>query len=238
MPAARWGTVARGTALLAGCAAAIAGAWALTRDLLLPVVGQDVTAVSLDRGLGALWSAALLGCVLWLALGTALTIASRLADELSPAHPATGALSSLARRGSPRLLRRLVVGLLGVAAATGTAGPAPADPADRPTGAGVSGLALPDRTTGTPHRTTGTPGRDDRAPAPVVVVRPGDSLWSIAAARLPPGASDRVVTVAWHRLHHANVGRLGPDPDLILPGVRLDVPALADHPAPDREEPS
>ena len=69
-----------------------------------------------------------------------------------------------------------------------------------------------------------------------VVVRPGDSLWSNAEGLLGPAADDAEVTAAWHRLHHANRSRVG-DPDLILPGQHLVVPAPIASPAPDREEP-
>jgi nucleoid-associated protein YgaU len=73
-----------------------------------------------------------------------------------------------------------------------------------------------------------------------VVVRGGDSLWSIAADLLSSQAggrvTDRDITVAWHRLHAANAGRVGPDPDLILPGTRLAVPAPSEQFPSDREE--
>lgn len=38
--------------------------------------------------------------------------------------------------------------------------------------------------------------------------------------------TDQEVTAAWHRLHRANAERIGPDPDLVLPGTRLVVPEL------------
>ena len=66
-----------------------------------------------------------------------------------------------------------------------------------------------------------------------VVVRRGDSLWSIATDLLPAGADAPDVTEAWHRLHRANTARIGADPDLILPGTRLVVPGQL---APHREE--
>jgi nucleoid-associated protein YgaU len=57
------------------------------------------------------------------------------------------------------------------------------------------------------------------------VVQPGDSLWSISAARLGPGATDAEVEQAWQALWRANRATVGADPDLIEPGQRLDVPA-------------
>jgi nucleoid-associated protein YgaU len=63
------------------------------------------------------------------------------------------------------------------------------------------------------------------APSPdTVVVRRGDCLWTIAAAHLPPGASDAEIAAAWPRWYLANRTTIGSDPDLILPGQRLAVP--------------
>lgn len=56
------------------------------------------------------------------------------------------------------------------------------------------------------------------------VVRPGESLWSIAADALGPGAEDADIARAWPRIHALNVGLIGPDPDLIHPGQTLDLP--------------
>jgi nucleoid-associated protein YgaU len=58
-----------------------------------------------------------------------------------------------------------------------------------------------------------------------VVVRPGDTLWSIAASRLGPGTpTDAAVDAAWRRLYAHNRSTVGPRPDLIHPGARLRMP--------------
>lgn len=57
-----------------------------------------------------------------------------------------------------------------------------------------------------------------------VVVHRGDSLWSIAAAHLGPGATSAEIALAWPRWHTANHDRIGPDPDRLLPGTRLTPP--------------
>jgi len=79
----------------------------------------------------------------------------------------------------------------------------------------VSGLPLPDRPIiGAPPTPLGDP---------TVTVRPGDTLWGLAAAALPDDASAAHIaeaTRAWHRLNHDVIG---PDPDLILPGQVLKV---------------
>ena len=64
---------------------------------------------------------------------------------------------------------------------------------------------------------------EDRS-APSVVVRPGDSLWSISEERLGPNASPRRVMNCAERIHVLNRERIGPDPDLVLAGQVLSVP--------------
>ena len=128
-----------------------------------------------------------------------------------------------------RLVSRLgTEGPLSVArltAGTSVVGSAVADtgPASPPTSA-LAGLPLPDRTVGAGPATPAPRAAVLSRPR-VVVVRPGDSLWTIAAHLLGPGADDTEVTAAWHRLHAANRSRVG-DPDLIHPGQRLLVPEL------------
>ncbi|MFZ2013701.1 MAG: LysM domain-containing protein, partial [Nocardioides sp.] len=78
----------------------------------------------------------------------------------------------------------------------------------------------PDRAVAPPRPTPPRP--PERAHA--VVVRPGDSLWSIAAHDLGPGAGDAEIADRWHALYAANRGRIGPDPDLVEPGLRLLLP--------------
>lgn len=56
------------------------------------------------------------------------------------------------------------------------------------------------------------------------VVRPGDSLWTIASAVL--GTEDPVpVARYWARIHRANREVIGPDPDLLHPGQKLTLPS-------------
>jgi hypothetical protein len=116
----------------------------------------------------------------------------------------------------------------------------------------LDGLALPDRVTGAGAPAVApavvlraqpaeTPRNAPAGPAPpkaaragetpaAVTVRPGDSLWSIAAGLLGPGASDAQVARAWHRIAALNAAQLGPDPDLIHPGTRLSIPDLHHRP--------
>jgi nucleoid-associated protein YgaU len=58
-----------------------------------------------------------------------------------------------------------------------------------------------------------------------VVVRPGDTLWGIAARHLPPGACNAGIAREWPRWYQANRRVVGADPDLIRPGQHLRPPA-------------
>jgi hypothetical protein len=56
-------------------------------------------------------------------------------------------------------------------------------------------------------------------------VEPGDTLWDIAATHLEPTVdSPAEVHRYWQQIYRANRPAIGPDPDLIHPGTRLDVP--------------
>jgi nucleoid-associated protein YgaU len=76
----------------------------------------------------------------------------------------------------------------------------------------LDGLPLPDRIT----------AREVTSPL-TVRVQVGDTLWGIAAARLPPGAAPAVVDQGWRRIYRHNRSAVGPDPDLLTPGMRLRV---------------
>jgi nucleoid-associated protein YgaU len=57
-----------------------------------------------------------------------------------------------------------------------------------------------------------------------ITVRPGDSLWRIAARALPRDTAPAVVERSWHRWYAANRGVIGADPNLIQPGQQLTPP--------------
>lgn len=158
----------------------------------------------------------------WLLLGLTLEIA--LAIGRAPAS-ATARIPGALR---PRLARSLVGMAIGAAVVGGSAG-AGALPAE-PTAAvsAVDAVASP----------AWRPGPPVVRPQPIalgpgwaaadlsgthVVVR-GDSLWSIAAAHLGPGAGDDEVAAEWPRWYAVNRDLIGPDPDLILPGQVLTAP--------------
>jgi nucleoid-associated protein YgaU len=59
-------------------------------------------------------------------------------------------------------------------------------------------------------------------------VRPGDSLWCIAATTLARRTGERPtsgdIARFWPTIHQENRDVIGDDPDLILPGQRLTLP--------------
>lgn len=63
------------------------------------------------------------------------------------------------------------------------------------------------------------------SPQEGVVVLRGDTLWSIAARHLGPGANAAEITAEWHRWLSTNRDVIGADPNLILPGQELLPPA-------------
>jgi hypothetical protein len=196
--------------------------WALPHPLEAAPAGPTgpvVTALGL-----AAWA---LCC--YLALVLALTA---LTQVRGCARCAGVLLSGLA----PTAVRRVAAGLLGVGlllGGTGTAGatepvrpPATSDAAGYDWRPGVqppvaSVPAVP------PTATPSAPTRSTPAPPPeTVTVRPGDTLWELAAAELP-GADARAVARAWPSWWTANRAVIGDDPDLLHPGQQLVRPSQA-----------
>lgn len=60
-----------------------------------------------------------------------------------------------------------------------------------------------------------------------VVVRPGDSLWAIAARHLPSSAGPEDIAAAWPLWFAANRRLIGPDPDRLEVGMVLQAPRPA-----------
>ncbi len=119
----------------------------------------------------------------------------------------------LVRAVTPRVLRRaLFAGAAGALALS----PVQADQAVTPTRHDVAGLRLPDRPIASPPHVGAGP--------PAVVVRPGDTLWAIAARSLPASATNAQIADACARWHAANRDVIGDDPDLIFPTQRLTPP--------------
>jgi len=101
-----------------------------------------------------------------------------------------------------------------------TSGPKTTTPAiSRPPGSG-SGPA----SSGPNPGPGASPGRGEQS----VVVRPGDSLWDIAARQLGPNSGDDRIAVLWPHWYAANRQVIGDDPSLIRPGQHLVAPRNPD----------
>ncbi len=61
----------------------------------------------------------------------------------------------------------------------------------------------------------------------LVVVNPGDSLWSISQQRLHPNAIAQQISNEAGRIYELNRSRIGDDPNLIFPGQELLAPPAA-----------
>jgi nucleoid-associated protein YgaU len=190
--------------------------------------------------------------VAWLLLTAALTAGTCLRGRLG-----TGCTAVL-RRTAPAAVRRAVAVALGVGVALGAAAPAGAAAPPRPAAASspapasspgpAQALDWPAPAPDTqaldwpvaPVPGTAAAGPDRPAPTGVgasVVVRRGDSLWRLAADRLPADATDADVAAAWPAWWSANRAVLGDDPDLLHPGQRLVVPPPTGGPAGDAPAP-
>ena len=159
--------------------------------------------------LGQWCTLVLLGCAVWAWLVTLAV--------LLEAVRAGGPVAEH-RRCLPTAYRRLVLSACGLALTGGAFSPALATPG--PIHLVPPHITAVATTAPTPaHASTPAPGLTDD-----IVVRPGDSLWRLAAERLPGDADDATIAHTWQRLYAANHDVVGADPDLILPGQRLARP--------------
>lgn len=196
------------------------------------VAGRDLSPATATLDRLVILGSALALAVCWLRL--VLGVLAGVLSCLTTGRGVVGArLARVAAFLGSRWVHGLTVAAVGVALAQAPA--AAADPGGGRTApswaAGTTGLPLPDRASADPtprprHAVPST--QQEQRRTRTVQVRPGDSLWSIAAGLLPAGASDAAVHLAWRRIAAANAEVLGPDPDLIFPGTALRVPAL-DH---------
>ena len=178
-------------------------------------LGPEAAGASSDLR-GESFPAALLGlgCLVQLALSSwvLLTVGLSLLHAPPP----------LVRAVAPRLLRRALfagtAGALALAPVQAERGIAPSGPPQHD----VAGLRLPDRPVAAVPRAPTAPA--------VVVVRPGDTLWAIAARSLPAGATNAEIAHACARWHAANRDVIGADPHLIFPTQRLHPPLGKDPP--------
>ncbi len=68
----------------------------------------------------------------------------------------------------------------------------------------------------------------NNAQTTTTTVGPGESLWTMAQARLAPDPAPQRVALEAERIYALNQNRIGPDPDLILAGQELLVPPVTE----------
>ncbi len=140
----------------------------------------------------------------------------------------------MSRRLTPAFVRTLLVastsGLLVVAPAVADAAPTShsSDAGRSDSGPSVAGLRLPDRPVTTAPLTNHDPASE------AVTVQRGDTLWSIAEAKLTSTQLGRPVSIeqvadSVTRWYAANRRTIGPNPDLITPHMVLRAPQSEDH---------
>jgi nucleoid-associated protein YgaU len=185
-----------------------------------------VADVGVDRAAAQLASATLWCAAVWVAIGVLSATAGALPGAVGRAADA------LARVLLPRMLYRVIAGATGVglvlspmvagAATSPSARPSsavPAWPTDNTLPAPTWPSVAPHvaKPAPRPHRATGPASSES------VTVRPGDTLWSIAAAHTDRRASARVART-WPRWYAANRAVIGADPNHIVPGQVLHTP--------------
>ena len=205
------------------------------------LLGPPAGSVPAEQRVEAVLSAGLSAGVMVAALAAWTTWCGSLLRALALAAPAprrTAPPLRVARAGQPgrwvcAAALALGTGALGLAGAAPVAADTGSGPPCPPAGDWqLDGLVLPVLPAARPmapgRAVPGDPHRTERRGSDVgdavVVVAPGDSLWSLAASRLGPGAPPAAVDRRWPRWYAANRAAIGPDPDLLLPGVRLRVP--------------
>lgn len=215
----RNGMVRLRAVFLLGASAAALLVPALWRPATSSVTPGDPTGLVVVAAGWAAWA-----LTIYLALGTGVAAASHVA----------GASRSWGRH-APRTLRRFVEVAVGATSAAAVClapavayadAPAPgpavsASPLDWP-GLAPAPVAQPG-----PHHPRPQQPRLQQAPPPKVgqlVVRHGDSLWSLTARQLGPRATAARVAASWPRLYAANRRAIGADPNLIHPGQKLVPP--------------
>jgi hypothetical protein len=163
-----------------------------------PAAAADPTAAVVA---GCCWLAWVLAA--YLLAGTALTAIAAGWTRPGAVEP----LPAVARRALPAPIRAMVLTAVSVTVAAAAALPATASGSHASPAAGLDWPGLPS----VGHATT------------AVTVRPGDTLWAIAARSLRSPSVSRIA-LTWPRWYAANRRTIGPDPGLIRPGERLRPP--------------
>jgi hypothetical protein len=193
-------------------------------------------------GLGASMTG--LALAMWWLLSACLAVASALLTAAGR-HASARCAGALA----PAFMRRLALAVLGmslIAAPSAHAASGPFDPAWQAAAPEASASPPPtplvqpptNPAAGESMELAWTPAlpppptgplvqaekRAAATPAQTVEVRPGDSLWSVTARHLGPGATEIQIAEAWPKWFEANRAVIGDNPDVIRPGQLLSPP--------------
>ena len=72
------------------------------------------------------------------------------------------------------------------------------------------------------------PPKDAQGTERVVVVVPGDCLWSISSEQLGPNATPQQIALLVERIYALNRNQIGGDPNLIFAGQKLSLPPIGE----------
>jgi hypothetical protein len=221
-----WGTSAPAIALMGGAATfddlialtAAALAWPLAGWIFLMAIVSALARLPGHIGRAFTWCAARITppavrrvarTLLGLTMATVpLTVTVPAGAIASPPHNAVYAEAPPSRCGSEATRARPLPGV---------GRPAVAAPQPR---ASVGGPVLDDAEPRGAESADHPAGTDHEN----VVVEKGATLWSIAASHLGPDATPEQIAAEWPRWYATNQDRIGADPDVIRPGIRLSPP--------------
>jgi len=188
----------------------------LTIAWAAPDVRAAPAAPTFDRLVVGVAAAALTACAVWAWVVTGIVVAQALGGRPRAAAP-----------GLPHWMRAFVLLACGLAVVGGGAAQAAdgghggrSDPREV-----LAGLPPPERVLGGLRPVAA----GHEPPGRVHVVRPGDTLWAVAAADLGGRADPARISTHWHRIHELNLSVIGSDPDLIHPGQQLRMPVPPYH---------
>lgn len=158
------------------------------------------------------------------AVGLQLLTAPLATASTAPAFPATESATPAASAGWTPTAVPASTGTPPPASTPAASAPPPGTPADAPAAAGpqwrpLSPIVEPGPLAARPSRPPEPAGQGTE-----VTVRPGDSLWSLSAARLGSFASDVDIALEWPRLYQANRDIIGANPHFLRPGEVLKLP--------------
>ena len=205
----------------------------------VPLAAARTGAARFDELLGLAAAAVCWALLGWVVLVLAVTVLGSIPGALGRFGTAAAArLTPAALRGTARLVLGLTVaaGPGAVAALPVDAAPVATSTTTRLNSTATDLLSLPDvgrpgwsqsASAATVASRPGHPGSSEREVS-TVVVRPGDCLWTIAAAALAQATdadpTDAAIAADWPRWYALNRTTIGADPDLLLPGMVLRVP--------------